>query len=416
MNRTQEIRIADYDYPLPEERIARYPMEPRDASRLLVYRKGKLEHRIFRELPEFFEKGELMVFNNTRVILARLHFRKETGALIEVFCLEPYEPRDYQQSFKQRGECYWTCLVGNKKRWKEGRLSRNIMVGKNCVELSAETVGEAEQNSIVRFRWKGTECSFAEVLEAVGELPIPPYLNREAEEKDKTTYQTVYSKVEGSVAAPTAGLHFTQEVLDSLRGKGVETDEITLHVGAGTFRPVKTQEIGGHSMHSETIFVKKENLRKLLAHDGHCTAIGTTTVRTLESLYYMGLKVLQHPDLTEDELHIDQWMPYELPQKLQGVTTQEALETLLDYLCRRDEEEIRTSTQIIIAPGYKYHVVEKMVTNFHMPKSTLLLLVAAFVGEEWRNVYKAALDGGYRFLSYGDSSLLIPKTREDGRR
>lgn len=404
MDTARLIHIADYDYPLPPERIARYPVAQRDESKLLVCKHGAIEHHVFRELPEFFHRGDLMVFNNTKVIQARLHFRKETGALIEIFCLEPKEPNDYQLNFDSRRACKWTCLVGNKKKWKEGTLLRTLCVDNEKVELTARIIEDMGQNAVVEFSWNGN-ASFAEVLEAVGELPIPPYLNRETEESDKQTYQTVYSKIDGSVAAPTAGLHFTPEVLAALRGKGVELDELTLHVGAGTFRPVKSDSIGDHTMHSETIYVGRTSVEKLLRHAGRCTAVGTTSVRTLESLYYMGVKIMQDPAA---DLHIDQWFPYSLPAEWQNVKTEDALQALLDYMTARNLDTLHTSTQIIIVPGYRYHVVERMITNFHMPRSTLLLLVAAFIGQGWRNVYDEALRHGYRFLSYGDSSLLIP--------
>ena len=404
METARLIHIANYDYPLPQERIARYPVPRRDESKLLVYRHGIIKHRVFRELPELFNRGDLMVFNNTKVIQARLHFRKQTGALIEIFCLEPYEPNDYQLSFDRRATCKWTCLVGNKKKWKEGTLERKLCVDNADVDLSARVVDDKGENSVIEFSWTGGH-SFAEILEAIGELPIPPYLNRPTEESDKRTYQTVYSKIDGSVAAPTAGLHFTSEVLAALREKGVELDELTLHVGAGTFRPVKSDSIGNHTMHSETIYVHRESIEKLLRHTGRCTAVGTTSVRTLERLYYMGVKIMQDPGA---DLHIDQWFPYSLPAEWQNVPTEEALRALLNYMTARDLNTLHTSTQIIIVPGYRYRVVEQMITNFHMPRSTLLLLVAAFIGEQWREVYNEALQHDYRFLSYGDSSLLIP--------
>lgn len=402
----QNIRIEDYDYPLPEERIAKYPVRERDTSKLLVYRHGEIADDHFYNLPAYIDAGELMVFNNTRVIQARLHFRKETGALIEVFCLEPYAPRDYERMFQSTGNCEWVCLIGNRKKWKEGTLRRALTVRGREVELTA-TVADAA-GDVVRFEWGGA-FTFAEILDAAGELPIPPYLNRATEKSDLTTYQTVYSKIKGSVAAPTAGLHFTERELRALDGKGVERDEITLHVGAGTFKPVKTETMAGHVMHHELINVRRRSIERLIAHGGRCIAVGTTSVRTLESLYYIGVLAGINPDADEDGLAVGQWFPYEYAAREKNPpTTLEALGSLLAYLDRHSLPAITTSTQIIIAPGYEYHVVKAMVTNFHQPKSTLLLLVSALVGDGWRKIYRHALDGGYRFLSYGDSSLLIP--------
>ena len=408
MEETKHIHISDFDYVLPDERIAKYPVSVRDQSKLLLYNHGELSDHIFISLPDFLPKGSLMVFNNTKVIQARLHFRKETGALIEIFCLEPYLPNDYQLIFEQRHSCQWLCLIGNRKKWKDGKLSRTIRVRNEDVTLWAEDKGSANASDVIEFSWDGEELTFAEILDAVGELPIPPYLNRKTEESDKQTYQTVYSKIEGSVAAPTAGLHFTERVLDAIDRKGIERDEITLHVGAGTFKPVKSVEIEDHEMHSEYIFVPRTSVEKLIQHGGRCTAVGTTSVRTLESLYYIGVKLIQNPLCSEEQLFIEQWMPYDLSESLKNITTMEALQAVLDYLDRNDLKALHTSTQIIIAPGYHYHIVERMVTNFHMPKSTLLLLVSAFIGDDWRKVYAYALNHNFRFLSYGDSSLLIP--------
>lgn len=408
MEETKHIHISDFDYVLPDERIAKYPVSVRDQSKLLLYNHGELSDHIFISLPDFLPKGSLMVFNNTKVIQARLHFRKETGALIEIFCLEPYLPNDYQLIFEQRHSCQWLCLIGNRKKWKDGILSRTIRVGNDDITLRAEDKGSVNASDVIEFSWDKEELTFAEILDAVGELPIPPYLNRKTEESDKQTYQTVYSKIEGSVAAPTAGLHFTERVLEAIDQKGIERDEITLHVGAGTFKPVKSVEIEDHEMHSEYIFVPRTSVEKLLQHGGRCTAVGTTSVRTLESLYYIGVKLIQNPQCYEEQLFVEQWMPYDLPESLKNITTMEALQAVLDYLDRNDLKALHTSTQIIIAPGYHYHIVERMVTNFHMPKSTLLLLVSAFIGDDWRKVYAYALNHNFRFLSYGDSSLLIP--------
>lgn len=398
------IRIEDYDYPLPDERIAKYPLAERDSSKLLVYRHGEVSEDRFTSLPTYLPKGALMVFNNTRVIQARLHFRKETGALIEVFCLEPLAPREYASMFVAVGSCSWICMVGNLKKWKEGALERTINVNGTTCTLTATRVATHGANHEVRFDWDGG-FTFAEVLDAVGELPIPPYLNRETQESDLRTYQTVYSKIKGSVAAPTAGLHFTERVLADLDAHGIEREELTLHVGAGTFKPVKSEQIAGHEMHSEYIVVRRETIDKLIAHDGKAIAVGTTSVRTLESLYYIGLLILQHPEASEEDLHVPQWMPYETDST---VSTVEALTAVRDWLDRNELTALHTTTQIIIAPGYDYHIVQMMVTNFHQPKSTLLLLVSAFVHGDWHCIYDFALSHDFRFLSYGDSSLLMP--------
>ena len=405
----KHIRIEDYNYPLPDERIAKYPLAERDSSKLLLYRGGTIKEESFKSLPHYIPEGSLVVFNNTRVIQARLHVHKQTGALIEVFCLEPHTPADYQLAFAQTGECTWTCLVGNLKKWKEGLLERTIRVGEKELRLTAERIGVSGTGHEVRFCWEDEGVSFSEVLEAIGELPIPPYLNRDTEESDLKTYQTVYSKIKGSVAAPTAGLHFTPEVLAQLDERGIERNEITLHVGAGTFKPVKSEEIGDHEMHAEWIAVRRESIERLLAHGGRCTAVGTTSVRTLESLYYVGVLLSLNPNATQEDLHVKQWMPYEYAATTaQPLTTQEALQHIADYLERNGLPVLHTSTQIIIAPGYKFHIVERIVTNFHQPQSTLLLLVSALVGKAWRSIYDYALKHDFRFLSYGDSSLLEP--------
>ena len=408
MTDPRHLKIKDFTYDLPEDRIAKYPKPTRDESKLLLYRDGEIKEDIFYNLPKYIKSGELMVFNNTKVIYARLHFRKATGALIEVFCLEPHTPADYQLSFAQTRRVVWTCLVGNLKKWKEGVLERKISVGGRELTLTAERIGVSGTGHEVAFDWGDDSVSFAEVLDAIGELPIPPYLNRDTEASDLTSYQTVYSKIKGSVAAPTAGLHFTQRVLDALDAKGVERNEITLHVGAGTFKPVKSEEIEGHAMHSEWIAVKRESIERLLGHGAHCIAVGTTSVRTLESLYYIGVLIQKYGlDASSEQLHVPQWMPYDYavsPEK--KLTTVEALENILSYLDHNGLKVLHTSTQIIIAPSYEYHIVKTIMTNFHQPQSTLLLLVSAFVGDDWRKIYKYAMDNGFRFLSYGDSSLL----------
>ncbi len=405
MTETRQIRISDYNYNLPEERIAKFPLPVRDQSKLLVYRHGNIEESVFTFLPDFLETGELMIFNNTKVIQARLHFRKETGALIEIFCLEPILPNDYALNFQQRNHVAWLCMIGNLKKWKEGNLCRQITINGQTVTLTARR-GECRGTSHwVDFFWDNEEITFADILESFGELPIPPYLNRDTQESDKETYQTVYSKIKGSVAAPTAGLHFTERVLNDLRRKGIDLEEVTLHVGAGTFKPVKSELIEGHEMHTEYISVNKSTIKKLLKHNGEAVAVGTTSVRTLESLYYIGATVANNPDANQEDLHVKQWIPYQKPDTL---STTEALQALLGYMNCHQIDTLHASTQIIIAPGYRYKIVKKMITNFHQPQSTLLLLVSAFVNGNWKTIYRYALDHGFRFLSYGDSSLLIP--------
>ncbi len=402
---TKHIKISDYNYPLPDDRIAKFPLAERDHSKLLIYQQGKVGEDIFYRLPNYLPKGALMVFNNTKVIQARLHFRKETGALIEVFLLEPAAPADYELMFQTTAKCSWLCLVGNLKKWKEGTLRRAFSIKGEQLAFSATRIGEQGTSHLVRFEWDNDRVSFAEILEAVGELPIPPYLNRDTQESDKTTYQTVYSKIKGSVAAPTAGLHFTEDVLADIDAHGIEREELTLHVGAGTFKPVKSAEIDGHEMHTEFISVRKQTIEKLIQHHAEAIAVGTTSVRTLESLYYMGVYVATHPDATEEELHVCQWTPYEVPSTMPSV---DALQHLKEWMDRHGLKTLHSSTQIIIAPGYEYRIVKMLVTNFHQPQSTLLLLVSAFLHGDWRKVYDYALAHDFRFLSYGDSCLLIP--------
>ena len=419
---TRHIKINDYDYNLPEERIAKFPLANRDHSKLLIYKHGDISEDVFYNLPNYLPKGALMVFNNTKVIQARMHFRKDTGALIEVFLMEPAQPTDYELMFQTNHQCAWFCMVGNLKKWKEGSLQREFEIKGHRLTLTAtlDRVRSQEHgggtNHWITFVWDNENISFAEILEVVGELPIPPYLNRATDESDKETYQTVYSKIKGSVAAPTAGLHFTEKVLSALDVHGVDREELTLHVGAGTFKPVKSHEIEGHNMHTEFIVVRRQTLEKLLKHNCKAIAIGTTSVRTLESLYYMGVKLVTNPDASENELHVNQWEPYDLPHNQEGlvevdgnvITVEDSIRRLLDYLEREDLMSLHSSTQIIIAPGYTYKIVNALVTNFHQPQSTLLLLVSAFVKGDLRKIYEYAIGHDFRFLSYGDSSLLIP--------
>lgn len=422
---TKHIKISDYNYDLPDERIAKFPIAQRDHSKLLVYKHGEVSDDVFHHLPTYLPQGALMIFNNTKVIQARLHFRKETGALIEVFLMEPAEPTDYELMFQTTGHCSWLCMIGNLKKWKEGSLKRDFEIKGNKLTLSAtmrrgDALGSEAQKMVAKdggtnywvdFDWDNDKVSFAEILEAVGELPIPPYLNRKTEESDKTTYQTVYSKIKGSVAAPTAGLHFTDAVLKDLDAHGIDREEVTLHVGAGTFKPVKSLEIEGHQMHTEYIVVHRRSLEKLIKHECRVIAVGTTSVRTIESLYYMGVHLLKHPEANEEDLHVNQWDPYELSEDgnlVDGITPMQAIQAIIDYLDRNGLEALHSSTQIIIAPGYQYKIVKMLVTNFHQPQSTLLLLVSAFLKGDWKKVYDYALSHDFRFLSYGDSSLLIP--------
>ena len=407
MNPTKDnspIYIDEYNYPLPDERIAKYPLTKRDASKLLVYKNQKITESVFSSVSDFLPCNTLLVYNNTRVIQARLLFKKDTGASIEVFCLEPLQPADYAQSLGSTTECVWKCMIGNLKKWKEGKLSKQIeLAGEKCTFTAERHQTEGNTHS-VKFSWDNAAIHFADILENAGELPIPPYLHRKTEESDLTTYQTVYSKIKGSVAAPTAGLHFTEDVFESLKPKQITIEEVTLHVGAGTFQPVKTRDIAEHHMHTEVISVQRSTIENLLKQLGNIIAVGTTSVRTLESLYYIGSSPLNPPKGDLHVLHVDQWAPYQTKDKL---TTREALQNIIDYLETNNLTTLHAETQIMIKPGYKFRVVDGMITNFHQPKSTLLLLVSAFVGGNWKQIYDYALENDFRFLSYGDSSLLM---------
>ena len=386
--------IADYNYPLPDERIAKYPLKERDHSKLLVYRDGQVSEDHFYNVGDYILPNALLVYNNTRVIQARLEFFKPTGARIEVFCLEPLAPHDYQLSLSSTTGCTWKCMVGNAKKWHEEPIEMHV----GSYTLRAYK-GESMGNTYaVRFEWSGEQVSFAEILDAAGELPIPPYLNRKTEESDKTTYQTVYSRIKGSVAAPTAGLHFTDKVLDDLHRRGIETEEVTLHVGAGTFLPVKTADANEHTMHTEIIAVPREAIVHIQRQLGHIVAVGTTSMRTLESLYFMGCK---------KAASVSQFEPYEQDYPM---STKEALQSLIDWMDATGQQVLHAETQIMIKPGYQFHVVDQLITNFHQPQSTLLLLVSAFVGGDWHTIYDYALSHDFRFLSYGDSSILNRKS------
>lgn len=404
-NKTQQIRIEEYDYPLPDERIAKFPLAKRDESKLLLYKDGQVSESVFKHIADYLPAGSLLVYNNTRVIQARLLFQKATGARIEVFCLEPAEPHDYALIFQQTERCSWICLVGNLKKWKDGLLTKKVTIQGEEVILSAEKKESHGDSHRIEFTWNNPKYTFADLLDAAGVLPIPPYLHRETEKSDLVTYQTVYSKIKGSVAAPTAGLHFTPEVLADVDAHGIGREEVTLHVGAGTFKPVKSETIEGHEMHTEFISVRRSSIERIQKNLGKIIAVGTTSVRTLESLYYIGVKLASHPDATSEELVVNQWMPYEAENN--RIPVAEALQHILDYLDRHQADKLVTATQIIIAPGYEFKVVRGIITNFHQPKSTLLLLISAFVKGNWRTIYDYALSHDFRFLSYGDSSLLL---------
>ncbi len=399
----QNISIADYDYSLPDSRIAKFPLARRDASKLLVCRNGSISEAQFSDIAQYLPAGSLLVFNDTRVIQARMHFQKESGSKVEIFCLEPWQEA-LSSAFEERVSVCWKCLVGNNRRWKAPFLQRELQTGGRRVVLRAERLQAISGAWVIRFTWDGG-VSFAEILEAAGEMPLPPYLHRQAEESDKVRYQTVYAHCNGSVAAPTAGLHFTEKVLADVRQAGVETEFVTLHVGAGTFKPVSSERIGGHEMHTERLLLTKEQLLHLQRHAGRpFIAVGTTTVRTVESLYWFGVQLLRHEPV--DGMHIHQWYPYQVEGVLPSAT--EALSCVLEFMDRRNLICLEGETQLMIAPSYHYHLVNGMVTNFHQPKSTLLLLVSAFVGDRWKTVYQYALEHDFRFLSYGDSCLFLP--------
>jgi S-adenosylmethionine:tRNA ribosyltransferase-isomerase len=401
----KDIQIKDFNYPLPDERIAKHPLTQREQCKLLVYQNGDIQDLRFYDVPRLLPQQSMLVYNNTRVINARLRFQKpNAGAIIEIFCLEPIAPRDYAQVFQTTSQCSWLCFVGNSKRWKAGSLTQVVNVNGCEVELAA-TRGEQKGNAFeIIFSWNNDNITFASLLEAIGEIPIPPYLNRNTEESDSADYQTVYSHIEGSVAAPTAGLHFTDEVLAECDRQGISRRELTLHVGAGTFQPVKSESIGEHDMHTEFISVEKSLLVDLIKANGNVIAVGTTSVRTLESLYYIGITLLNNPDANEEELRVKQWAPY---QQDYTISTADALQAIIDHLDRNGIDRYIGSTQIMIAPSFKFRVIRGMITNFHQPQSTLLLLVSAFVDGNWKAIYDYALSHNYRFLSYGDSSLLL---------
>ncbi len=399
----RHIDINDYDYDLPDGRIAKFPLAERSASKLLVYRGGAIAERRFADLGDVLPAGQLLVFNNTKVIRARIIMHKLSGARIEVFCLEPRDPADYERAFAVKGAAVWSCIVGNLKKWKEGPVEIAFEHAGRTEHLRAWRLGEGGREQEVRFEWTA-DLTFGQLLEHLGRIPIPPYLNRESEEIDNTRYQTVYSRFEGSVAAPTAGLHFTPALIGAMRERGFGFEEVTLHVGAGTFLPVKDDDAARHPMHTEHFEIRRATVERLLEKWGAITAVGTTSVRTLESLAALAWRIRTGGD-SDAARTIGQWELYDLPS---GFSGREALETLLGYMRERGLERLKASTQIMIAPvGYEFRIVRNIVTNFHQPKSTLLLLVSAFVGDDWHRIYDYALAHGFRFLSYGDSSVLI---------
>jgi S-adenosylmethionine:tRNA ribosyltransferase-isomerase len=400
----RNINIADYDYDLPEERIAQYPVKKRDKSKLLLYNGNEISSDIFANIDRYLPEDSLLVFNNTHVIRARLLFQKKSGAQVEIFCLEPLSPPDYETSFASHGPVEWKCIIGNLKKWKTEIIILKFHLNKKEYELYAEKVTPEGEAWRIRFGWNNSNMSFSDVLEASGHIPLPPYITREDEKEDTDRYQTVYSSVKGSVAAPTAGLHFTRDLLGRLQKKGVKRVDITLHVGAGTFQPVRAGNISDHNMHCEHFFVTRETIRELLENHGRIIAVGTTSVRTLESLYWLGIKAINHPQSNIDDLKVGQWEPYDNDQDIPVKT---ALTALSDLMTKHKRRLISASTKIIIIPGYKFRMITGMITNFHQPKSTLLLLISAWTGRDWHKIYTYALENGFRFLSYGDSSLLF---------
>lgn len=396
-----EIHISDYTYELPEEKIAVYPLSERDQSKLLVWQDGIISESVFSNIVQILPENSLLIFNNTRVIHARLYFRRETGARIEIFCLEPHFPAEYQLSFQQTGTVEWKCLIGNAKKWKQGILKKEVVIGNKIVTLEAEMTGRAGNAFIIRFSWD-KQVNFADIIEAAGNIPIPPYLNRPAEETDNERYQTLFAKIDGSVAAPTAGLHFTDKVLKRLEKKNITKSELTLHVGAGTFQPVKSEQVANHEMHTETVVISRFFITNLINQRNHIIAIGTTAVRSLESLFWLGAKIEKTGIF--NTLHISQWEPYLTNQDIQ-VT--DALNNLLRQMEINNLEQLVFTTSIIIVPGYRFRLINGMLTNFHQPQSTLLLLVGAFLGHDWKRVYDYALKNNFRFLSYGDSNLYL---------
>lgn len=398
----KHIRLEEYDYELPDERIAKYPLPIRDSSKLLIYNNKEISSSIFSSIADIFHNSPTFVFNNTKVIQARLLFRKSTGSLIEVFILNPLSPESYQDAFETTTGCVWNCVVGNLKKWKGETLE--LPIDGTGITLCAKMLERSPDGALVEFQWdRDKRISFAEIIEFIGQVPIPPYLNREPIDADREAYQTVYAQLKGSVAAPTAGLHFTPTVLKNLQDAGCRFTNVTLHVGAGTFRPVKSDTIGEHDMHHEQILITKESLNSIIASLGNIVAVGTTSMRTLESLYWLGVKLIEHT-IDPTRLALYQWDAYQLKPTYSAKLS---LEALLQFMEQKGCDYIRATTQMIIVPGYKFRIVNTLISNFHQPRSTLLLLVAAFIGEDWKRVYQYAMENGFRFLSYGDSSILF---------
>jgi len=406
MKAVKEISINHFDYDLPEHRIARYPLAQRDASKLLVHKEDRFSQTVFSKLGDHLPANTMLVLNETKVVQARLKFQTENGASVELFVLEPaIEGMDFQVAFGQKSPVIWNCLVGNSKRWKKGLLSKNLLIRDHNIELSVERIKKEEGYSVIRFSWSEPQFSFAEILDVAGETPLPPYLNRKAEPEDKTRYQTVFARQEGSVAAPTASLHFTDELLNDLKQQGITFEKLILHVGAGTFKPVSTEQIGEHDMHAEQIQVSRVFLQNLLKKNIRpVIPVGTTAMRTLESLYWIGV-MLHETDISKRNLHLDQWFPYQ--HHSEKLSVEESLRLLIKYLDQHDLESFKATTALMIAPGYDMKIVDGLITNFHQPKSTLLLLVAALIGNQWKQAYDYALENDFRFLSYGDACLFF---------
>ncbi len=405
MDKIKKIQISDYSYHLPDERIAKYPLPQRDKSKLLIYKDDTIEETVFENICNYIDNESLIVFNNTRVIQARMLFNKTTGAKIEIFCLEPHSPKDFYQAFQQTHKCQWQCIVGNLKKWKNEELIKKVTVKEIEIELKAVLIQNITSYQIIEFSWENNEISFGDVLEYTGNTPIPPYLNRDAQLSDKERYQTIYSKTNGSVAAPTAGLHFTENVFNLLKNNNIQITELTLHVGAGTFKPVKSEYIVDHEMHTEHFFISLQTLQLILDKIDSIVAVGTTSLRTLESLYWIGNKIVNEQKEI-DSIHVSQWEPY---NTMNQVDTKTAIESIIKYLQINKLQQLSASTQIMVVPTYQFRLVNKLITNFHQPQSTLLLLVSAFIGENWKNVYEYAMNNSFRFLSYGDSSILSRK-------
>ena len=405
MHKPDTVSIEHYDYPLPQDKIAQYPLSKRDESKLLVYNTTPQTAK-FESLADFLPKKSLLIFNDTKVVQARLNFQKESGAAIEIFCLEPHEPtREIQEAFLLKETSVWKCLVGNRKKWKSGILRMDFELNGEKAQLTAERLSDIEESSFIRFRWLPKNFTFSEILEQSGKVPLPPYMHRKAEDEDRKRYQTIYAQYDGSVAAPTAGLHFTDTVFNSLKKKSISFDYVTLHVGAGTFKPVSSKTVSEHQMHKEQILVNRSLIEKLINKtEKSLIAVGTTSIRTLESLFWLGTKMYYFPN--QENYVLSQWEAYDLSEK-PLLSREKALNSILNYLDKKQEDVFHSETQILIGPGYEFQIIDAMITNFHQPKSTLLLLISAYLGDAWKSIYDYALKNDFRFLSYGDSCLFI---------